>query len=324
MRRQILSWVVVGSLLSIGSVAAQDALPPLEPVTVGPYSEKIVWPISGTTKQDAPIASTFGPRQLAVDGYRHDFNRGMDIRCTIGTPVHACVAGEVRVAGKTETSPSGTIQIRSVKPNVTGKPKTSDYYTVTYLNMAEFDVKEGDKVEAGQIIGKTGPSPRGYDLLRIELRDGGSTLKNAVHPLALLPYENAGPPTIAIDTASEVAGHSVVAVTTTVSGEEMDLLRVEVALFDGPTEVARRTYDLHEWNRAYTEPKDTKKLLDQQTLNGVRAEPGQFRSTQEKFELTLVFEDLPVVKNKAKLSVKAKAVDVRGEAKEVERKAGAR
>jgi len=30
------------------------------------------------------------------------------------------------------------------------------------------------------------------------------------------------------------------------------------------------------------------------------------------------------VKNKAKLSVKAKAVDVRGEAKEVERKAGAR
>ncbi|MGC3969923.1 MAG: M23 family metallopeptidase [Pirellulales bacterium] len=307
---------------SLTTVAAQEPLPKIEPVTVGPFADKVAWPISGTSKQDPGFASTYGPRQLSVDGYRHDFNRGMDLRCADGTPVHAVVAGEVRVAGKTETYPSGVVQIRSVRPGVTGKPKTADYYTIHYINMSAFDVKEGDQVEAGQLIGKCGPSPRGFDLLRIELRDGGGSLKNAIHPLSLLPYEDRGPPSITIDTATEVREHSIVAVTVTVPGDEMDLLRVEVALFDGEMEVARRSYDLHEWNRAFTEPKDVKKILDEQTVNGVRAEPGQFRSTQEKFELTLVFEDLPIVKNKAKLVVKAKAVDIHGNAKEAERKAG--
>lgn len=318
----VLLAILFAAWITATTASAQEPLPTVEPVKVGPYAEKVVWPISGTTKPDIGPASTFGPRQLAVDGFRHDFNRGMDYRCAAGTPVHAAVAGEVRIAGKTDVYPTGIVQIRSLKPGASSVPQPADYYTLNYLNMGEFHVKVGDVVDAGTILGKSGPSPRGYELLRIELRDGGTPQKYSVHPLALLPYADSGPPTITIDSATEAGGKSIVAVTTTVPGDELDLLRVEVALFDGPMEVARRTYDLHDWNRAFTTTKDSTKLLDQQTVNGVRAEPGQFRATQEKYELTLVFEDLPVVKNKTKLAVKAKAVDVRGNAQEVERKAG--
>lgn len=302
--------------LIIGSNAyAQEALPKVEPVTIGPFAEGIVWPISGSAKPDAPYTSTFGPRQLSIEGFRHDFNRGIELTCPEGTPIHAVADGEVRIAGKNDSYQRPLVQLRHKKAD------SKEYYYTNYMNMGEASVSVGQMVAKGEVLGKSGRSPRNFEIFRFEVRDGGSPQRFCIHPLGMLPYADSGPPEVMIDSVAVVRDHTTVAVTTTVPGDEMDFVRVDVVMLDAGQEVAKRSYDLNEWNRAFTPAKDGTKILDQQLVNHVSAEPGRFQRGQSKYELTLVFDDFPVVKNKAKLVIQATATDARGNvSKPAERK----
>ncbi|MBA4016918.1 MAG: hypothetical protein C0483_07015 [Pirellula sp.] len=302
-------------LLACSVTHAQDQSTKVEPVTIGPFAEGIIWPISGSTKPDAPYTGTFGPRQLSVDGFRHDFNRGIEISCQEGTPIHAVADGEVRVAGKHEAYQKPLVQLRHKKAD------SKEYYYTNYMNMGETSLTVGQMVAKGDVVGKSGRSPRDFEIFRFEVRDGGSPQRFCIHPLGMLPYADSGPPNITIDSVAVVRDHTTIAVTTTVPGDEMDLLRVDVVMLDDGKQVAKRSYDLNEWNRAFTPAKDGTKILDQQLVNHVSAEPGRFQRGQSNYELTLVFDDFPVVKNKAKLVIQATATDARGNvSKPAERK----
>ena len=299
-------WSCLIAMFACSNARAQEALPKVEPVTIGPFADGIVWPVSGSTKPDAPYTSTFGPRQLSIDGYRHDFNRGIELVCTEGTPIHAVADGEVRIAGKNDSYQRPLVQLRHKKAD------SKQYYYTNYMNMGETSVSVGQMVSKGDVLGKSGRSPRNFELFRFEVRDGGSPQRFCIHPLGMLPYVDSGPPKIMVDSVAVVRDNMTVAVTTTVPGDEMDLLRVDVVMLDAGQEVAKRSYDLNEWNRAFTPAKDGTKILDQQLVNHVSAEPGRFQRGQSNYELTLVFDDFPVVKNKAKLVIQATATDARG------------
>lgn len=293
-------------IFACSTASAQEPPPKVESVSIGPFAEGIVWPIGGGTKPDAPFTSTFGPRQLSIEGYRHDFNRGIELSCPEGTPIHAVADGEVRIAGNHDAYQRPLVQLRHQKAD------SKEYYYTNYMNMGDVSVTVGRMVSKGDVLGKSGRSPRNFELFRFEVRDGGSPQRFCIHPLGMLPYADTGPPKITIDSVAVVRDHTAVAVTTTVPGDEMDFLRVDVVMLNAGKEVAKRSYDLNEWNRAFTPAKEGAKILDQQLVNHVSAEPGRFQRGQSHYELTLVFDDFPVVKNKAQLVIQATATDARG------------
>lgn len=89
------------------------------------------------------ISSGFGPRW----GRMHN---GVDISVPVGTITRAPVKGIVTGAGFMSNDCGGTIVIQH--DNAFGPDKMS----TAYCHMSEIDVKVGDNVSKGQIIGKTG------------------------------------------------------------------------------------------------------------------------------------------------------------------------
>lgn len=92
------------------------------------------------------ITSGFGPRW----GRQHN---GVDIGVPSGTITRAPLKGIVTGAGFFDNSCGGTILIQH--DNAFGPEKMS----TAYCHMREIDVKVGDKVSKGEIIGKTGGIP---------------------------------------------------------------------------------------------------------------------------------------------------------------------
>lgn len=118
-----------------------------------------VWPVHGE------VSSPFGER----DGKPHD---GIDIRAPQGTSVKASAGGEVVFAGKM----SGYGNLLVIR-------HTNDYFTA-YAHNEELLVKEGKKVNQGEIISKVGDTGHatGYHL-HFEIRQGSTPMD----PLAFLP-----------------------------------------------------------------------------------------------------------------------------------------
>lgn len=313
--------LVVGLRPAIGQESPTERLK-IEPVAVGPFAARIVWPLSGTEKPDLPAWHTFGPRQIASQGYRYDFNRALDIQCPTGTPIHSLADGEVRIAGKHPSYADQVVQIKHYRPSSGDKCGDAGCWYTTFRHLSEVSVKVGDAVKAGDVVGRSGANETGFEYCKFDIRDGDLFQRFAIHPLCVLPYADSGAPKITIDSVDASKAATTVAVTATCPGDEPDLVRVDVAVFDGAKELGRRSYDLNEWNRAFTPEKDGAKILDQQLVHHVNAEPGRFRAGQALYELTLVFDDLPVVADKRRLIVRAKAIDALGNASaEVERKA---
>lgn len=95
------------------------------------------WPVAG------PVASPFGVRFL---GWRPDFHRGVDVAIPVGSPVSAMQKGNVAFAG--EMSGYGLVIFLDHGPRLRS----------VYGHLSEIAVRKGDRVKAGQLIGKSGRS----------------------------------------------------------------------------------------------------------------------------------------------------------------------
>lgn len=113
--------ILVVSLLSIASAAC--ALPR--------------WPVQ------APLTSPYGIR---FSGIKPDLHKGVDIAVPIGTPVAAMMGGTVAFAG--EMSGYGTVIVLRHGASVLS----------LYAHLSRMSVKQGDHVDAGQVIGLSGAS----------------------------------------------------------------------------------------------------------------------------------------------------------------------
>jgi len=96
---------------------------------------KLAWPLDGV------LTSRFGMRSKR----RHD---GIDIAAPMGTPVKAAAKGEVVYAKFT----GGYGNLLILKHN--------DRLLTIYAHLKEFLVDTGDRVEAGQVIGRVGDTGR--------------------------------------------------------------------------------------------------------------------------------------------------------------------
>lgn len=107
-----------------------------QPPTQTPHRE-LVWPLRG------PITERFGWRTHPVYGTRN-FHEGIDIGVPPGTPVRAVAAGKVIFAG----SYGGY--------GLTVKIDHGGGLVSRYSHNSELLVQEGESVEAGQVIAKSG------------------------------------------------------------------------------------------------------------------------------------------------------------------------
>ena len=95
------------------------------------------------TTKGTPISSSFGWRNHPLSGERK-FHYGIDFAAPEGTPIYAYKAGLVKFAQW-----KGGYGITTIINHGAGK-KT------LYAHASELTVKEGEKVEKGQMIGKVG------------------------------------------------------------------------------------------------------------------------------------------------------------------------
>jgi murein DD-endopeptidase MepM/ murein hydrolase activator NlpD len=167
----------IGDLITGGEPAiAENAAParpretsprttPLSPhvavAAARPFDGHFTWPLSGKVVRHY---GTFGL------GRRND---GIDIAAPLGTPIAAAADGVVAYAGTGVAAYGGLILIRH-----------SDRWTTAYGHASELLVTRGQAVKRGQIIARSGQTPRAdQPELHFEIRDGAKP----VDPLARLP-----------------------------------------------------------------------------------------------------------------------------------------
>ncbi len=126
-----------------------------------------IWPSSGW------LTSTMGDRQDPITG-EADFHPGLDIAGEKGQPVYATAAGTVQQSGW---------------ENGYGNVVTIDHgfgLQTRYGHLLKSDVKQGSKVQRGDVIGRVGNTGRstGYHL-HYEVRANGKL----VNPLQLLTQQ---------------------------------------------------------------------------------------------------------------------------------------
>jgi len=97
------------------------------------------WPLSGR------ITSSFGMRTSPISGKR-SFHTGMDIGCSMETPVRAAAAGKVIFSGWKDVF-GNTVIIRH-----------RDGYISVYAHHKTNTVRENDTVKAGDVIARSGTS----------------------------------------------------------------------------------------------------------------------------------------------------------------------
>lgn len=129
-----------------GKASARGGTPAAPPAWSGgvvPDFGELTWP-AGTEI----VTSEFGPRVDPVGGERRYVHRGLDVRCGCGTPVLAALSGRVARAGHSEVS-GNVVRLEHAGNRMT-----------RYAHLARLEVKEGDRVVAGQRIGLSGATGR--------------------------------------------------------------------------------------------------------------------------------------------------------------------
>lgn len=120
------------------------------------------WPVTG------PVTSTFGPRSLLPG---ETFHHGIDIAVPEGTPVRATARGTVRFVGNTDG-----YGLRVEIDHGNG-------ITTLYAHLNAVDVVPGQRVERGQVIGRSGNTGASTGPhLHYEVRQNG----RAIDPASLL------------------------------------------------------------------------------------------------------------------------------------------
>ncbi|HEY5850583.1 MAG TPA: M23 family metallopeptidase [Lysobacter sp.] len=106
------------------------------------YAQTFIWPLQGR------ISGRFG-NQRVYNGTPKSPHSGMDIAAPTGTPIKAPAAGVVTFAAPDLYLTGGTLLIDH------GHGVSSNF-----LHLSRIDVKVGDRVEQGQVIGKVGATGR--------------------------------------------------------------------------------------------------------------------------------------------------------------------
>ena len=106
------------------------------------FMETFIWPVEGR------ISGRFGNQRI-YNGIPKAPHSGMDIAVPQGTPIKAPAGGLVTFAAPDLYLPGGTVLIDH------GHGVSSNF-----LHMSRIDVKVGDRVEQGQIIGAVGKTGR--------------------------------------------------------------------------------------------------------------------------------------------------------------------
>ncbi len=289
-----------------------------EAISSGPFLPHHLWPISGTTKPDFPLSSTFGPRLKASESYRYDFHRGIDIPAPRGTAVRAIADGVVRLAGDYPSYSDTLVQIRHYGPGSGGRCPNNGCYYSNYMHLSMVSVKRGQKVKGGQIIGYSGVSQNGFEHLHFEIRDGGIHQRHCIHPLVVLPYEDRGAPQLIIAHVSTGSPtRPKVDVTVTSKPEELDFNRIEVFIFNGSSgdTIYHHAYDMMRWNQRYTPINSPDVFMDDSSFNGIEVLPAPFNASSESCRVDFSF----FLQRPAKVDevvVKVGVEDVRGNSAE--------
>lgn len=290
----------------------------------GCSGDRVGWPtfaeVSGTNR----VSSTFGPREQGRgNSVRYDFHRGLDMPSPYGWPARAMIGGTVRIAGDDSDYGEDTVQLvhcldaEPPRDLLEQRDECESLYYSHYSHLSEILVQTGDRVIRGQKVGLTGEGASGLEHLHIEFRAGNVHKADAVHPLSILPYDNLGLTTVAIDEvdASNPAAIEV-AVTVTAPPEELDIDRIEVEVFDSDTGAASssQSYAFTDWNRMY--PDDD---LDEPSFNGVLVEPEEYTRTSAEYVVHVRFLELSCAAPEANCGIVARTVDVQGEVAQVTR-----
>jgi murein DD-endopeptidase MepM/ murein hydrolase activator NlpD len=108
------------------------------------------------------LRSPFAPRQKAREGFRYDWQRGVDIPLPLGEPVYAPMDGIIRIAGNHSAYSDMIVQIRH--------RETSPYLYSNHLHMLTVTVSADDLVTVGDLIGYSGESSSGFSHIHFEFR----------------------------------------------------------------------------------------------------------------------------------------------------------
>lgn len=309
--RALHQWNGVTPLTSWVALMATAAASTAEPIPETSSYRPARWPI--LSENGVPrLSSTFGPRLKASEGYRYDFHRGIDIPTPVGTPVVAISDGVIRIAGEHDAYSDPLVQIRHTRPGAAEcRGSEEGCYYSNYLHLASWAVTPGQTVRAGDVIGTTGASESGFPHLHFEIRDGGVWQKHAVHPLTVLPYDDASSPVVHVADTHLHNGKLSVTVGVRIDPRELDLEGVALAVLgrDGRPLQARE-FRFADFNASNTPKANPNRYADDPQFGGREVRPGIYRASSPSYELQITFTDLDSHTSATELRVQA--VDVAG------------
>lgn len=106
------------------------------------FADDFAWPVKG------PVTGVYGSRRI-LNGEEKRPHYGVDIAAGSGTPIHAPVGAIVAMAEEDLYFTGGTIILDH-----------GHGVSTSYLHMSRLDVKVGDRVEKGAVIGAVGKTGR--------------------------------------------------------------------------------------------------------------------------------------------------------------------
>ncbi|MEM6433580.1 MAG: M23 family metallopeptidase [Cyanobacteria bacterium P01_D01_bin.115] len=135
-------------LPQIDSELEGQVRPALESTLAEEQARAASLPNAKPLKQDLEVSSEFGLRRNPFGGRRYEMHSGIDFRGAIGTPIYATAQGLVMKAER-----SGGYGNHIVIDHGYG-------YKTLYAHLSKLDVKVGDRVNRGDLIGALGNTGR--------------------------------------------------------------------------------------------------------------------------------------------------------------------
>ncbi len=153
--------------------------------------EKYIWPIE--PKYKVTEHDKYGIRKNHYVLFKQRAHSGFDITADIGTEVHSIASGKVLLAEFDGTTTEGFDAFNDGYGNKV-EILNNDGRRIVYGHLREFNVKPGDVVTQGSVIGITGCSGGSrVPHLHLEIRKQNTEetgLNNTIDPLELLPKKD--------------------------------------------------------------------------------------------------------------------------------------
>jgi murein DD-endopeptidase MepM/ murein hydrolase activator NlpD len=133
------------------------------------------------------VTQGYGPTSMfgepVIDGVR--FHTGVDLACPEGTPVSSLTGGVAHVAVGWDEG-FGTSVVVQTWTTLPGAHRPGVYF-VRYAHLTDVDVRDGERVQVGQVVGHEGAS--GFATgphLHFEVDAGNPNLTDSTNPACLL------------------------------------------------------------------------------------------------------------------------------------------